>query len=193
MGPVNHSRILTTLASLLLSLCLSAVACADELKSTRFNPEYDKDGRYISVDLLPLCTAEGQLIIKFTNVSDQDLLVDPRYMRADLFDAYNAGIDLISMTAEQKMIDGVKIGRIKNEHPYEAVDWFPLAAGQIVQHVVDLRDYVKEPLDFSLIYLPGFTTRYMEILTTKEGKHVIGRVGNFNDPLEDLIYADCWK
>jgi hypothetical protein len=156
-----------------------------------FNPlqaeEFDQSSRYISAEILPLCNGNGQIILQLTNVSGQDLLIDPRYMLPSQFDAHNLGLYL-------GVVDGVFIPTKRLQREEVSSDrLYPLAMGESVQHEVDFRDYIQIPLDYSLQYAPILNGAVINIITIKEGKRVVAFMDTLDEYESDIFGPECWK
>ncbi|MPY24323.1 hypothetical protein [Shewanella sp. YLB-07] len=167
-------------ASLALVLALSA--------NTAVAGNTNMDSSYISVDIAPICSQQGQITLSFTNVSGQDLLVDPYYMDKSKFDPIYAGLSLYTV------IEGPSLNiTYKTKPNYEEFDWYVLAAGATVEHTVDFRDYSTKTFDETVQYVPLFSGNNIDIITTQEGKK-ISLFMNTDDAHEsDIFGPECWK
>ncbi|MBQ4890463.1 hypothetical protein J8L86_11445 [Shewanella sp. MMG014] len=147
---------------------------------------FDHNHKYISVDILPLCTDNGQIILEYTNTSDQDLLVDPRFLDSELFDAHNAGISIGYYDGES-----IRTKRLKPEHYYGS-NWFPLSVGQSVRHEIDLRDYAEDSIDYGQLVYPVYSGANIKIITVDEGQEVYLTVNTYDDYENDAIEPECF-
>jgi hypothetical protein len=150
--------------------------------------EVADNGDYLHLEFLPLCTNEGQTIFQITNVSGQDLLVDPAFMEIEKYDAMRFGIqlDILDSTAPPPKMTN----KITAEGQY---GWFPMAAGTVIQHKIDFRDYAVSPLDTSLWYLPSFNGMPIRIITTIDGKKITMFDSVLDTTLSDKFGPECWK
>ena len=144
--------------------------------------------KYLALEFLPLCTSEGQTIFQLTNVSGQKLLVDPAFMDIDKFDANRFGIDLVNLT---NVGDDPRLS--SKASPEGQNNWYPMEAGEVVQHKIDFREYGESALDTSVVYLPAFNGMPIRMITTLDGQ----KVTLFRSVL-DRTYAnkfgpECWK
>ena len=166
--------------------CLALVFFVFIIKTLQAE-EFDQSSHYISAEILPLCSEDGQVILQFTNVSDQDLLVDPRYMKPSQFDAHNIGLSL-------GVVDGAFIPTKRLQSEATSSDsLYPLAMGESVQHKVDFRDYIQVSLDYSLHYAPILNGGVINIITTKEGKRVVAFMDTLDEYESDIFGPECWK
>ncbi|OBT08072.1 hypothetical protein A9267_10115 [Shewanella sp. UCD-FRSSP16_17] len=151
---------------------------------------YEKvtDEQYLKLEFLPLCTSEGQTIFQITNVSGQKLLVDPAFMEVDKYDAHRFGIDLVNLTISDsypKMTSKAYVGG--------QGDWYPMEAGEVIQHKIDFREYAVSPLDTSAQYMPAFNGMPIRVITTIEGKKVTMFNGVFDTTFSSQFGPECWK
>lgn len=160
-----------------LTLCFSGSSLAIEV---------DDDSNFLIVDILPLCTEEGQIVIELTNVSGQDLLVDPRYLDDELFDAHNLGLSAY-------YIDGDRIRTNRLQNSYTGKDLILFPVGESVRHKIDLRDYAKESIKFDEDVYPLFSALNVVIITTGEDRKVHVYAYTDDDYESDVIKPECWK
>ncbi len=172
---------------LLLIILISLVALPSVLAA---NSLYEKvtDEQYLKLVFLPLCTSEGQTIFQITNVSGQKLLVDPAFMETAKYDANRFGIDLVNLSNNENYPK-----MTSKAHPGDQHDWYPMEAGEVVQHKIDFRDYAVTPLDTSFQYLPAFNGMPIRMITTLEGKKVTMFKSVFDSTLSSQFGPECWK
>ncbi|QSX36621.1 hypothetical protein [Shewanella sedimentimangrovi] len=143
----------------------------------------DSEEHYLRLELAPICSAEGQVKLIFTNVSGGKLLVDPRYGDVEFFDAGNQAVYLSTADGHP-----LKLWPRKERRPTS--DWTVFAAGQSVEHIIDFRRHNNE-LDLSGSYIASIAAHFNVI--AEEGKAVrLTMYSSFlNKDLE--IGPDCFK
>jgi hypothetical protein len=173
--------------NLLLTIFLS-LAIVPSVPSAASLYETVTDEQYLRLEFLPLCTNEGQVIFQITNVSGQKLLVDPAFMEVDKYDAHRFGVDLVNLTSSgnyPKMTSKANAGGQD--------DWYPMEAGEVIQHKIDFREYAVSPLDTSDQYMPAFNGMPIRMITTVEGKKITMFKGVFDTTLTSQFGPECWK
>ncbi|MCT7941560.1 hypothetical protein [Shewanella holmiensis] len=173
--------------NLLITILLSLAIVPSALSAASL---YEKvtDEQYLKLEFLPLCTSEGQTIFQITNVSGQKLLVDPAFMEVDKYDAHRFGVDLVNLTISDsypKMTSKANAGG--------QGDWYPMEAGEVIQHKIDFREYAISPLDTSAQYMPAFNGMPIRMITTLEGKKVTMFKGVFDTTFSSQFGPGCWK
>ncbi|QFU24212.1 hypothetical protein FM038_020020 [Shewanella eurypsychrophilus] len=146
------------------------------------------DGSYITVGIAPLCTAEGQITLSFTNVSGQHLLVDPHYMDKSKFDPIYAGLSLYTDPEGQ----AINL-KYKAKPNYEQYDWYVLKVGETVEHIVDFRGYATTTIDETLHYAPLFSGNNINLITTNKGKEIRLFMHTDDESDFDIFGPECWK
>jgi hypothetical protein len=173
--------------NLLLSIFLSLAIVPSALSAAAL---YEKvtDEQYLRLEFLPLCTNEGQTIFQITNVSGQKLLVDPAFMEVDKYDAHRFGIDLVNLTNSDSYPKMTSKANAGGQH-----NWYPLEAGEVIQHKIDFREYAVSAIDTSVQYMPAFNGMPIRMITTVEGKEVTMFKGIFDSTLSSQFGPECWK
>lgn len=169
---------MTMMATILISFVTSAA----------FASSTNNDGSYITVDIAPLCTTQGQVTLSFTNTSGQKLLVDSHYMVKSKFDPIHAGLSLYTEPEGQRLSLNYK-----NKPNYEQLDWYVLQINETVEHVVDFRVYATKTIDESLHYAPLFSGNNIDIITTNVGKEIQLFMHTDGEFSSDLFGPECWK
>jgi hypothetical protein len=168
-----HSKIIELLCIILSFLPFQATAL-----------ERDSTESYMSMDIQPLCTSEGQIKVVFTNVSGTKLLVDPFYGNADLFDAKNQLI----LLATENYAESVQLWKLKNATPTSDLTLF--MPGQSVEHIVNFRAH-NPSIDITKRYV-AMTSSIFNVIT-EDGKTIRVSFDSLYHPNELLIEPDCFK
>jgi hypothetical protein len=142
-----------------LSLMLS-VSCLANVTN------FSWDDQYIRLDLVPLCSADGQVTFTLTNTSGQKLFVDPHIANSELFDLARARMYLRN-TDENKLV-----GLSPLTEYVRISDWSVLVAGGAITYPIDYTKHVT--LDTSKAYRAGADIR-MKILL-ENGNEIVVKI-----------------
>ena len=132
-----------------LSILLSTLITNKALSS-----DFNETSLRLTIEAI--CSASGQVSIRFSNVSGQRLFVDPHFADASLFDAASQGMFLTDVVADARV-------QLKHKSEYQDLDyWTVFQPGQSVVHNIDFREYAN--LDTNKEYKAGISSTISVIL-----------------------------
>lgn len=144
----------------------------------------DNEQNYIAMEVLPICTLEGQVMLTFTNVSPGKLFV-----KEDLFDHkyFDAGrvMSLHSLGESGKQIH---LGQLIP--PSDDRDWMVIESGHFVEYIVDFRKHSSE-IDVTKSYRVG--VNYDTPVITENGKSIYVGLASYLIPEVVEIEGSCFK
>ncbi len=107
----------------------------------------DHTESYLKVDFLPICNAEGQFKISFSNISPEVLLVENQYFKSDSFGKSDWGLSIYTADTGEDL----NLKKPRNRVP-DPKSYFRLEAGQSIEHTIDLRLWARSAVDTSKSY-----------------------------------------
>lgn len=172
----------------LLSAMLVVLASFDGISSDSAGfdsaQNYDINQNYIAMEVLPVCTLDGQVMLVFTNVSPGKLFV-----KEDLFDHkyFDAGriMSLYSLGESGKQ---VHLGQLIP--PSDDRDWVVIESGHFVEYIVDFRKHSSE-IDVTKSY--RVAVNYETSVITENGKSIDVSLASYLIPEVVDIEGSCFK